>query len=60
MERLPAALGGPESPPSPHPLPFRQAVMEAELQFDTDGDGLIENSGFADQTYDAWAVRGAR
>ncbi|XP_072849206.2 non-lysosomal glucosylceramidase [Pogona vitticeps] len=39
--------------------PVCLAVMEAELQFDTDGDGLIENSGFADQTYDAWVVRGA-
>ena len=27
---------------------------------DTDGDGLIENSGFADQTYDAWPVKGPR
>ena len=27
---------------------------------DTDGDGLIENSGFADQTYDAWPVTGPR
>lgn len=27
-------------------------------QFDRDGDGLIENDGFADQTYDAWAVHG--
>ncbi|XP_062898894.1 non-lysosomal glucosylceramidase [Mobula hypostoma] len=35
-----------------------QAVMESELKFDTDGDGLIENSGYADQTYDGWAVTG--
>ena len=28
--------------------------------YDTDGDGLIENSGFADQTYDAWPVTGPR
>lgn len=34
--------------------------MESELKFDKDGDGLIENSGFADQTYDAWVVTGAR
>ena len=27
---------------------------------DVDGDGLIDNDGFADQTYDAWAVTGAR
>lgn len=26
--------------------------------FDTDGDGLIENSGFPDQTYDIWTVQG--
>uniref|UniRef100_A0ACB8EPJ1 Non-lysosomal glucosylceramidase n=2 Tax=Sphaerodactylus townsendi TaxID=933632 RepID=A0ACB8EPJ1_9SAUR len=39
--------------------PICQAVMESELRFDTDGDGLIENSGFADQTYDAWVVTGA-
>ncbi|XP_053264076.1 non-lysosomal glucosylceramidase [Podarcis raffonei] len=39
--------------------PVCQAVMESELKFDKDGDGLIENSGFADQTYDAWVVTGA-
>ncbi|KAL2294151.1 hypothetical protein Nmel_007874 [Mimus melanotis] len=39
--------------------PVCQAVMESELKFDTDNDGLIENSGFADQTYDAWVVHGA-
>ena len=27
---------------------------------DTDGDGLVDNGGFADQTYDAWTVVGAR
>lgn len=27
-------------------------------RFDRDGDGLIENNGFPDQTYDAWAVSG--
>jgi len=37
-----------------------QAVMESELKFDTDNDGLIENGGIADQTYDAWVVDGAR
>jgi non-lysosomal glucosylceramidase len=25
---------------------------------DTDGDGLIENGGFPDQTYDNWVARG--
>ncbi|XP_009463414.1 PREDICTED: non-lysosomal glucosylceramidase [Nipponia nippon] len=39
--------------------PVCQAVMESELKFDTDNDGLIENGGFADQTYDAWVVNGA-
>ncbi|XP_030635696.1 non-lysosomal glucosylceramidase [Chanos chanos] len=38
--------------------PICQAVMESELRFDLDGDGLIENSGFADQTYDGWTVTG--
>ncbi|XP_069482882.1 non-lysosomal glucosylceramidase isoform X2 [Ambystoma mexicanum] len=38
--------------------PVCQAVMESELKFDTDGDGLIENSGTADQTYDGWVVSG--
>lgn len=37
-----------------------QAVMESELKFDLDGDGLIENSGYADQTYDGWTVTGPR
>ncbi len=27
-------------------------------RFDRDGDGLIENDGFPDQTYDTWTVRG--
>lgn len=27
-------------------------------QFDLDRDGMIENEGFPDQTYDAWSVRG--
>uniref|UniRef100_A0A8C3PBV5 Non-lysosomal glucosylceramidase n=1 Tax=Chrysemys picta bellii TaxID=8478 RepID=A0A8C3PBV5_CHRPI len=39
--------------------PVCQAVMDSELKFDTDDDGLIENSGFADQTYDAWVATGA-
>ena len=36
---------------------WKQA-MEYMLQFDRDGDGLIENDGFPDQTYDAWSVKG--
>ncbi|XP_025049265.1 non-lysosomal glucosylceramidase [Alligator sinensis] len=39
--------------------PVCQAVMDSELKFDTDNDGLIENAGFADQTYDAWVATGA-
>ncbi|PHU10248.1 hypothetical protein BC332_22108 [Capsicum chinense] len=31
------------------------AFME---QFDKDGDGMIENEGFPDQTYDVWSVSG--
>jgi non-lysosomal glucosylceramidase len=31
------------------------AFME---QFDKDGDGMIENEGFPDQTYDCWSVKG--
>ena len=27
-------------------------------QFDKDGDGMIENEGFPDQTYDTWSVTG--
>ncbi|KAJ1212624.1 hypothetical protein NDU88_000279 [Pleurodeles waltl] len=38
--------------------PVCQAVMDSEQKFDTDGDGLIENSGSADQTYDGWMVTG--
>nr|KAJ0196547.1 hypothetical protein LSAT_V11C700371510 [Lactuca sativa] len=31
------------------------AYME---QFDKDGDGMVENEGFPDQTYDTWSVLG--
>jgi uncharacterized protein (DUF608 family) len=31
---------------------------QANQEFDKDGDGLIENSGFPDQTYDIWTVEG--
>lgn len=34
------------------------AAMEYMEQFDRDNDGLIENDGFPDQTYDAWTVHG--
>lgn len=39
--------------------PLARTVMEQCLRWDTDGDGIIDNSGFADQTYDAWSVVGA-
>ncbi|GAQ85127.1 hypothetical protein KFL_002200120 [Klebsormidium nitens] len=35
-----------------------RSAMEYSMQFDTDGDGLIENGGFPDQTYDTWSVKG--
>uniref|UniRef100_W5MSZ8 Non-lysosomal glucosylceramidase n=1 Tax=Lepisosteus oculatus TaxID=7918 RepID=W5MSZ8_LEPOC len=38
--------------------PICQAVMESMMRFDKDSDGLIENSGYADQTYDGWTVTG--
>lgn len=34
------------------------AAMEYMEQFDKDNDGLIENDGFPDQTYDTWTVHG--
>ncbi|XP_076924518.1 uncharacterized protein LOC143586990 [Bidens hawaiensis] len=34
------------------------AAMAYMDQFDRDSDGLIENDGFPDQTYDAWTVHG--
>ena len=33
-------------------------AMKYLRQFDTDGDGLIENQGYPDQTYDNWTARG--
>lgn len=39
-------------------FPVCKAVMEHALQWDKDGDGLIENGGFADQTFDAWTMTG--
>ncbi|CAH1436386.1 unnamed protein product [Lactuca virosa] len=38
--------------------PAVRAAMEYMDQFDRDGDCLIENDGFPDQTYDAWTVHG--
>ncbi|XP_028416084.1 non-lysosomal glucosylceramidase-like [Dendronephthya gigantea] len=39
--------------------PVAKTVMAKAVSQDSDGDGLIDNSGFADQTYDAWIVSGA-
>eukprot|EP01103_Thecamoeba_quadrilineata_P018741 TRINITY_DN7323_c0_g1_i1.p1 TRINITY_DN7323_c0_g1~~TRINITY_DN7323_c0_g1_i1.p1 ORF type:complete len:879 (+),score=168.96 TRINITY_DN7323_c0_g1_i1:63-2699(+) len=39
-------------------LPALKAAFEKLLEFDKDGDGMIENEGFPDQTYDAWSVNG--
>ncbi|KAK4854726.1 hypothetical protein QYF36_000564 [Acer negundo] len=38
--------------------PAVRAAMEYMEQFDRDGDSLIENDGFPDQTYDTWTVHG--
>lgn len=38
--------------------PSVYAAMAYIEQFDKDGDGMIENEGFPDQTYDAWSVKG--
>mmetsp|Transcript_17192 Transcript_17192/g.48392 ORF Transcript_17192/g.48392 Transcript_17192/m.48392 type:complete len:1303 (+) Transcript_17192:90-3998(+) len=35
-----------------------QKAIQYVSDFDTDGDGLIENQGFPDQTYDTWAAMG--
>jgi non-lysosomal glucosylceramidase len=32
--------------------------MDSSARFDTDRDGMIENSGFPDQTYDIWTAKG--
>lgn len=35
-------------------------LMRSALRWDRDGDGLIENHGSADQTYDTWIMKGPR
>lgn len=35
-------------------------IEEALNNWDKDGDGMIENFGKADQTYDAWQMEGVR
>lgn len=39
--------------------PSVRLAMNYMRQFDKDGDGLIENDGYPDQTYDVWITRGA-
>lgn len=34
------------------------ATMEYATQFDLDGDGVLDNEGFPDQTYDTWSAVG--
>jgi non-lysosomal glucosylceramidase len=36
-----------------------QESLEYLRKYDHDGDGIPENDGFPDQTYDVWVVRGA-
>ncbi|KAF6159696.1 hypothetical protein GIB67_029954 [Kingdonia uniflora] len=38
--------------------PSVYTAMAYMNQFDKDGDGMIENEGFPDQTYDAWSATG--
>lgn len=40
--------------------PACAALLRAALRWDRDRDGLIENGGFPDQTYDAWVMTGPR
>jgi non-lysosomal glucosylceramidase len=39
--------------------PYCRRAMEQPISQDTDDDGVIDNDGSADQTYDAWPVKGA-
>jgi non-lysosomal glucosylceramidase len=38
--------------------PAVKEALQYLQQFDTNGDGLPENEGFPDQTYDTWPVKG--
>mmetsp|Transcript_5639 Transcript_5639/g.8369 ORF Transcript_5639/g.8369 Transcript_5639/m.8369 type:complete len:847 (-) Transcript_5639:44-2584(-) len=38
--------------------PILLEVMHNTAKFDCDDDGMIENSGFPDQTYDIWTAKG--
>lgn len=39
-------------------FPSVRLVMQTMETFDSDGDGMIENSGYPDQTYDIWVAKG--
>jgi len=34
--------------------PVVKEAIEYMYKFDTDDDGIVDNGGFPDQTYDAW------
>lgn len=38
--------------------PICKTVLEKTIEFDKDGDGLIENGNWPDQTYDTWIMSG--
>ncbi|MDY6867441.1 MAG: non-lysosomal glucosylceramidase [Chloroflexota bacterium] len=38
--------------------PAVHEAIQYMFQFDKDGDGMIENEGFPDQTYDVWSAKG--
>jgi non-lysosomal glucosylceramidase len=38
--------------------PAMQQALDYLLKYDRDGDGIPENDGYPDQTYDTWVVRG--
>lgn len=40
-------------------FPTVKKVVLRTKMYDTDGDGIIENTGYPDQTYDAWFCNGA-
>ena len=40
--------------------PAALGLLRAAQRWDHDNDGLIENGGFPDQTYDAWVMSGPR
>jgi non-lysosomal glucosylceramidase len=43
-----------------HMFPGLVSIIERACSWDLDHDGMIENSGSADQTYDAWTMTGTR